>query len=367
MATVNYALSIKQCANLISTIGKFNSVLVQGEMGIGKTAILRVLEKMYPDHIPIYFDGTTKDVGDMAIPMFATIGDDGVVRYATNEELGLHLGKPVILMIDEFGKCQPSVKNALAQLILERSLFGRKLHADSFVFATTNLAVENLGDELRAHLRDRLTKVTMRKSDNMEAIEYGIEHDFEPALLAWYKDTPQLFHSFQDYKSDKVKGGYNYEENPYINFPNDPSRIACFTPRGGERANNILKQRDLLDDATLTASLIGTIGARGALDLMAYVKLGSEMPSPEEIKTDPLTAKIPTSPGAICMVVYRALSIMDRDSVKPWMAYLNRLPKEVQGLFVNGVRGKDYSKRDIVVNTKEYQEWCLANNYAISV
>jgi len=314
---------------------------------------------MYPDHIPIYFDGTTKDVGDMAIPMFATIGDDGVVRYATNEELGLHLGKPVILMIDEFGKCMPSVKNALAQLILERSLFGKKLHPDSFVFATTNLAVEGLGDELRAHIRNRITTVTMRKPDYLEAIEYGIERGFEPALLAWYKDTQQLFHSFQDYKSP--------DENPYINFPNDPSRIACFTPRSGEKANNILKQRDLLDDATLTASLMGTIGARAALDLMAYVQLSGQMPSPEDIKTDPLNAKIPTSPNAVCMVVYRALSIMDRESVKPWMAYLNRLPKEVQGLFVNGVRGKDYSKRDIVVNTKEYQDWCLANNYAISV
>jgi len=356
---VNYALSIKQCAQLIATIGKFNTVLVQGEMGIGKTAILWVLAKMFPDHLPIYFDGTTKDVGDMAIPMFASIGEDGVVRYATNEELGLHLGKPVILMIDEFGKCLPSVKNALAQLILERSLFGKKLHEDSFVFATTNLAVEGLGDLLPAHIRNRITTVTMRKSDNMEAIEYGIEHNFEPALLAWYKDTPQLFHSFQDYNSPN--------ENPYINDPRDPSRIACFTPRSGEKANNILKQRDFIDDATLTASLMGTIGARGALDLMAYVQLSDQMPSPEDIKTDPTNAKIPTSPGAVCMVVYRALSIMDRESIKPWMVYLNRLPKEVQGLFVNGVRVKDYSKRDIVVTTKEYQEWCLANNYAISV
>jgi len=35
-------------------------------------------------------------------------------------------------------------------------------------------------------------------------------------------------------------------------------------------------------------------------------------------------------------------------------------------LFVNGVRAKGYSKQDIVVNTKEFQDWCLANNYAIS-
>jgi len=358
MTTTTYNLSINQCANLISTVGKFNSVLVQGEMGIGKTAILRILEKMYPDHIPVYFDATTKDVGDLAVPMFEHVGNDGVVRYATNEELGLHLGKPVILMIDEFGKSLPSVKNALCQLFLERSLFGKKLHEDSLVFATTNLASEGLGDLLKAHQNDRVTNVIMRKPDNMEAIEYGIENDFDPAILAWYKDTPQLFHSFQDYNSSS--------ENAYINFPNDPSRVSCFTPRGGERASNILKLRDHMDNTTLTSALMGTIGERGALDLMAYVQLGDQMPSPDEIKNDPTNAKIPTSPGAMCMVVYRALAIMDRESVKPWMTYLNRLSKEVQGLFVNGVRAKGYSKQDIVVNTKEFQDWCLANNYAIS-
>tara|TARA_R110000751_G_scaffold27864_2_gene73247 strand:+ start:43 stop:1128 length:1086 start_codon:yes stop_codon:yes gene_type:complete len=355
-ATTMYALNHNQIAQLIATVGRDNCVLVQGETGTGKTSIQQMLARLFPNYILIYFDGTTKDMGDLMVPMFHTIGEDGVVRYATNEELGLHLDQPVILMIDEFGKCLPTVKNALTRLILERQLGAKKLHPDSLLWATTNLQAEGLGDMLPAHVRNRITTVEMRKPDAMEWIEWGVNNDIDPMILAWAKDTPQLFHSFKDCKP---------EENPYINHP-QAQRDGFFTPRGGECASDILKVRDQIDDITLTASLMGTIGERGALDLMTYVALGDQLPSPQSIKDDPMSAKIPTAAGAVCMVVYRSLAIMDRQLIKPWMIYLNRLNKEAQGLFVNGARAKGYSKQDVVTQSKEFQDWCLANNFLFS-
>ena len=49
------------------------------------------------------------------IPMIMEIDENSkFVRYVTNEELGLHTGEPVIIMIDEFGKANPAVKNGTA-------------------------------------------------------------------------------------------------------------------------------------------------------------------------------------------------------------------------------------------------------------
>ena len=235
-------------------------------------------------------------------------------------------------MLDEFGKSLPTVKNALTRLILERQLGAKKLHVDSLLWATTNLQAEGLGDMLPAHVRNRITTVEMRKPDAMEWIEWGVNNDIDPMILAWAKDTPQLFHSFKDCKP---------EENPYINHP-QAQRASFVSPRSLEKASNILKKREQIDSTTLTASLIGTIGDRGALDLMT------------------------TAAGAVCMVVYRSLAIMDRQLIKPWMIYLNRLNKEAQGLFVNGARAKGYSKQDVVTQSKEFQDWCLANNFLFS-
>jgi hypothetical protein len=52
--------------------------------------------------------------------------------------------------------------------------------------------------------------------------------------------------------------------------------------------------------------------------------------------------------------------------VDPWLTYMNRLSKEAQGLFVNGVRAPQYSRRDYVVQNKKFQDWCMANNYMFS-
>ena len=252
-----YALGLDQIAEAIKSVGHLRTILVQGHMGTGKSSLLKMLSADLPDHTPCYFDGTTKDLGDITIPKLASFTDDtetaDYVAYATNEELGVHLNKPIILMIDEYGKANPAVKNALLRLMLERKIGSYTLHPESLVFATTNLGAEGVGDLLPPHARNRMIVVTSRKPDYMEAIEYGINNGFDHTLLGWYKDNPHLFNSFEDVKDP--------DDNPYIYHPK-AQRAAFFTPRSGEAASDILKQREHLDDQTLTGLLMGTIGER---------------------------------------------------------------------------------------------------------
>lgn len=349
-----YALSLDQIALAIRFGGNQRTILVQGHMGTGKSSLLYSLANDLPTHTPCYFDCTTKDLGDITIPKLAVIDDADYVTYVTNEELGVHLGKPVILMIDEFGKANPAVKNAMLRLILERKIGSYELHPDSLVFATTNLGAEGVGDLLPPHARNRMTVVTARKPNNIEWIEWGINNGIEHSVLGWAKDNPQLFASFEDVKDP--------EENPYIYHPRD-QRAAFVTPRSLEAASDWLKQREHVDDQTLTGLLMGTIGNRGAMDLMAFVKLADQLPSLESIKQSPDTAKVPTSAAAVCMVVYRALAAIERDWIDAWMTYLSRLDKEAQGMFANGVRAPKYSKQSIVMTNRKFTDWAMANNY----
>jgi len=117
-----YALNLDQVTNGIKQGGNKRTVLVQGDMGNAKTSILNVLAKELPTHKASYFDATTKDLGDIMIPKIDINGDKNFVTFATHEELGAHLSGPIILMLDEFGKANPSVKNALLRVILERKI-----------------------------------------------------------------------------------------------------------------------------------------------------------------------------------------------------------------------------------------------------
>ena len=349
-----YALSLDQCVELIKAVGMKRTVLMQGDMGNGKSSSLTTLATDLPKHVPCYFDCTTKVLGDITIPKMAQLDNADYVTYAVNEELGVHHNQPIILMIDEYGKANPAVKNALLRLMLERKIGSYTLHPDSIVFATTNKGAEGVGDLLPPHARNRITVVQVRKTDHMAWIEWGINNGVDHTLLGWVKDNPHLFASFEDVKDP--------EDNPYIFHPQQ-QRAAFVTPRSLEASSDILKQSHLFDDQTLTAALMGTIGDRGAMDLMAQVKLSNQLPSRESIKKDPMNAKVPDSASAVCMVVYRSLASMDKDYLDPWMDYMARLDKEAQGMFANGVRSPKYAHQSMVMGNKKFTQWAMDNNY----
>jgi len=173
-------------------------------------------------------------------------------------------------------------------------------------------------------------------------------------MLGWIKDNPHLMASFEDVKDP--------DENPYIFHPKQ-QRAAFVTPRSLHSASDILKERDKFDDVTLTAALMGTIGDRGAMDLMAFVKLADQLPSLQSIKDDPMGAKVPDSAAAVCMVVYRTLASLEKDWLNAWMDYMPRLDKEAQGMFANGVRAPKYSKQSMVMTNKKFTQWAMDNNY----
>lgn len=349
-----YALGLDQIATSILNGGDKRTILVQGHMGTGKSSLLTTLSRDLPKHTPCYFDCTTKDLGDITIPKMNQLDNADYVSYATNEELGAHHKNPIILMIDEYGKANPAVKNALLRVMLERKIGGYELHPDSLVFATTNLGAEGVGDLLPPHARNRITVITARKPDNMEWIEWGINNGVDHTLLGWCKDNPHLFHGFEDVKDP--------DDNPYIYHPKQ-QRTAFVTPRSLEAASDWLRKREHFDDQTLTGLLMGTIGERGAMDLMAFVKLSDQLPSLQSIKDEPKTAKVPDSAAAVCMVVYRSLSTIGADWVDSWMDYMVRLDKEAQGMFANGCSAEKYAHRKIVMTNKKFTQWAMDNNY----
>jgi energy-coupling factor transporter ATP-binding protein EcfA2 len=349
-----YQIDLPQCVDLIAAVGSDRTVLAQGHMGSGKSSMLHMLGEKLPKHRKIYFDATTKDLGDIMIPSMQSIEKDGCVRMIPHEELGLHIDGPIILMLDEYGKANPAVKNAMLRLMLERKVGSYSLHPDSVVFATTNLGSEGVGDILPPHARNRMTVVQIKKTNNMDLIEYGINNNWDHSLLGWVKDNPHLMHSFEDIKDPS--------ENPYI-FDPRAQRAAFVTGRSLEAASDILKVRAGFDDITLTAALMGTIGDRGAMDLMAFVSLSDQLPTLQSIKDNPKSAKVPDSAAAICMVVYRTLSALDKDWLNSWMDYLPRLDTEAQAMFANGVRAPKYSKQSMVMTNKKFTEWAMKNNH----
>ena len=177
-ATRAYAQNHDELCNSIMA-NPANTMLVEGHMGSGKTTLLKMLgeKTKYPT---FYVDCTTLDLGDIMIPKINRLEGEDFVSYAINEAFGLHFkDKPIIVMLDEYGKANNSVKLGLTRFLLERMLGNYKLHPKSLLFATTNLSAEGVGDMLQAHQCDRITVAEMRKPTSEEWITWGVNNDID--------------------------------------------------------------------------------------------------------------------------------------------------------------------------------------------
>jgi len=350
------SITLKQCADLIAAVGHKQTVLVQGEMGIGKSAILKMLKMMpqFKDYFFCYVDITTKDVGDFLVPMIKDIDGNEVCRFVPNEEFGFHFrGKKVCMMLDEIGKAKGGVMNACLRIMNERSLGVFEL--DGIVFGTTNLAIEGVGDNIPPHARNRITIVRAAKNDAKTWIEdYAIPNNINPIIIGAVAEYPEMFASFEDYERP--------EQNVYINDPRTV-RQSFVTHRAMERASHVYEATRILGDAVMCHALAGTVGEAAMHNILTIDKMDSQLTPWDDLIKSPETAIVPTSAAAACMLVTKAVQRIDKDNIKSWMKFLVRLSKEAQGLFARSVMSDKCPKRDVATRNTEFATWAASNNY----
>jgi len=352
------SLSLQQTADLIAAVGDKQTILAQGEMGIGKSSILKMLKTMpqFKDHFFCYVDITTKDVGDFLVPKIRTIDGIEVCSFIPNEEFGIHFkNKKVVLMLDELGKAKGGVLNACLRLMQERALGTYTF--EGVVFATTNLSVEGVGDVVPPHARNRVTQVRVRKPNAPELMEHAINNNWNPIIVATINEFPEMFASFEDYEKP--------EQNHYINDPRTV-RSAFVTPRALDKSGYILDKTMILGEDIMCHALAGTVGEPAMHNILTMVKLDTQLVSWDDLIKSPTTVNVPNNGAASCMLVAKAVQRIEKATMNAFMEFLPRLSKEAQGLFARTVMTDNCPKRDVAATNTKFATWAASNNYLFS-
>lgn len=351
------SLSLQQTADLIAAVGDLRTVLASGEMGIGKSSMLKTLKlnPKFKDHFFCYVDITTKDVGDFMVPKIKDVDGNEVCRFVPNEEFGMHFtDRPVVMMLDELGKAKGGVMNACLRLMQERSLGTYDLHKDSVVFATTNLSVEGIGDNVPPHARNRVIQTRVAKPSAEDFIGHAINHGFNPIVIATVQEFPEMLASFEDYEKP--------EQNMYVYDPRDV-RPAFVTPRSLETASDIINRTMMLGDDVLCHALKGAVGEKAMHNLLTMVRLDTQLTSWDDLIAHPTTATVPTSAAAACMLIAKAVQRIEKPTMDAWMDFLPRMSKESQGLFARSVMSDVCPKRAVAATNPKFAKWAADNNY----
>lgn len=356
---MDFTLSINQIAKLVAANGADKTYLIEGPMGSGKSSMIKLIEAKHGDRYNyITIDCTQWDVGDVQLPDADKEAE--VMRFLPNVLLIGDGKKPMCIYLDEIGKASRPVQNAFLPVMLERRVGARRLPAGSIVAGTTNLGAEGVGDVLQPHARNRVSFIEMRHPTNDEWIQWGLENDVPPAVLAWADANPQVFQSFKDVSSPA--------DNPYIFHPKE-QRKSFVTARSLYLASIELREENRVsvnDIQATMAAIAGNIGARAALDLMAFITLADKLPRYSDIVANPMTARLEEdSAGSMMMSVYSCIGRIKYEDIDAVMTYIQRMPREIQAVFASSVLKVD-SKKLMMVRNREFSEWARVNSWLLN-
>ena len=347
---MNLRLSINQIFKLISINGADKTYIIEGPMGSGKSSIVKMFDTTKYNVVTV--DCTQLDVGDVQIP--SVDRERGLVTYLPNVLFIGDGSKPMVINLDEIGKASRTVQNALLPILLEHRIGMRPLPEGSIVIGTTNLGVEGVGDLFQTHACNRVSFIEMRNPTADELVVWGLEHGMHEAVLAWVKeDEKRILGSFRDFD--------NPADFPYGFHPKEKRR-SIVTPRSLYLASIELREdrRAAINDPDITlAAIAGNIGARAALDLMAFVQLADKLPAWATITTAPEKAAVPDNAAAL-MTVFRAVMRTTEDTLDAVMTYIKRLPKEMQCVFATQLLR---SRKPWAAVNGEFTTWVRENHW----
>jgi hypothetical protein len=324
-------VTLNQAATIIRNVGTTNTVLLQGQPGVGKSAILSAIARQLPDYLPCYIDVANLDLGDLGMPVIDR--DAMITSYAPNARFGIGKGqnRPVLLMLDELGKASRPVLNMLLPVILEHRLGDVNLPTGSIVFGTTNLATDGVGDNIPSHAYNRMTVLDVGNPTWEEWLMWAVDNNITPEVMTFAKEFPQVFDRYD--LCDKA------DKNPYIFNPLTGNTRAFCSPRSLEKASNIIRNRDALGDALLPA-LCGTVGESAARDMEAMVMLSDQLPRFASVMADPRGCKLPGSVGAYFLMAFSLASRADAANLTDITTYVNRFESFEAGiLFASSLAG----------------------------
>ena len=374
-------ISLSDATALISSTGGDVTYALLGEPGIGKTAMLAELGERLKMKA-VYIDVPSTDIADIGVPM--PNHETKTTELYPNAHWGFHTGEPLLVCLDEFSKGSKPLQTTLHPLLNKvgghRRIGAIKLHPDSVVFITGNLTTDGVGDTLAAHTVNRLDMLYIRKPNNEEWYAWALDAGLAPELTSWAKLNPRLFASYVDGQ---------LEETDYVYNPTNAAQRGkpYVSPRSLAECSKVVYAYTggLINYTQCDAALQGKIGAGAARDLMAHIDLGSQLPTPHEIRTNPAYASVPQSAPAQIMCVTNALTWIPgeadkiaadvRADMKQWFIYFMRLPKEAQAMFVEAVksagkRAVEAGKMNgaekmlkIMVTDETFKKWATDNQY----
>jgi len=277
-------------------------VLITGRPGIGKSDIVAQVADTL-DHDLLISHPVVEDPTDSkGLPFAATDGQSArFLPFGDLERALQPRERPLIWFLDDLGQASPAVQAAKMQLLLARRIGEHKLPENVTFLAATNRRNDNAGvSGILDPLISRFATVVELEATIEEWTAWAVANDVKPELIAFLRFRPDLL-SVQ-------KTSRDIEATP--------------SPRSW---GFVAKTMGVLPKELELISYAGSVGEGPATELMAFVQIYRELPSPAAVLAAPDVAPIPEKPSALYAISAALAMYANESNFERVVTYTERL------------------------------------------
>jgi len=357
--------TIHDAARAIHRHGERTTIVVQGQPGVGKTAILSIIAENNGDqwrkvgdsyatdkHVYVYVDCSNLQYGDLQ----AMVPDreSRQIEEYVGGLFRLDDARPKVIMFDEVLKLPKSMKPIVTRIMRERTVGSRPLTDGSIVFGTSNMAQDGIGDTTQAHEGNRITFLPVHMTRDAW-LPWAHKNNLNPTLLAWVQLTPELFDSYLIERPETLAN------NPYVWNPKQP-RTSFVSPRSLDTASGYVDDRLALGNELSMRLIEGCLGTAAAESLRQFILLENEIVQVEDIIKDPMNAPIPHSRITSLVTLFKTVhGIKTQDDLSAVITYVQRMgSKELETAWAVSVMKSPKTDR-LCSRNSYFTQWRLEN------
>lgn len=257
-----------------------------------------------------------------------------------------------IMFLDERNQADQLTQKSLAPVVLSKRFGEHTLPSGWIVFSASNRQQDGSGvGKALKHMVNR-ERTLFIEPDILSWAVWAEARGVHPMLIAFAKTRPNIVFS------DSVPK----EDAPFCT-PRSYVSAAGLMGRAAGTDKDGNPNMKIPNDGIMMQLVSGDIGDKAAAELFAYLKVADDLPTIEEVMSDPKGCKCPKELSAAYAAMQMCIHFVTPLNVDKLWSFAERFPKELQ---VSAARSLCEKGAGVLLNSKALSTWLIANKALIN-